>query len=186
MKLLLIPIFFILLRIWSLLQSIVQIEAGINLNCTTLLFFVHIGVSLLFCCWVHHKKSISKLTIFMISLSLSLPPSLPLPLSQGIGDSGQGFANAILFVLFTPKVRRYFLHWVFCSPLCRRARTRSPIIINRGNSNIYYRAVQSPNSEHSGIDNYSPDVLSRNTKIYPHNFLLDHNTWPPIACMDSW
>ena len=46
-KLLFIPIFFILLRIWSLVLTIVEIEAGKTLNCKALLFFLHIGVSLL-------------------------------------------------------------------------------------------------------------------------------------------
>ena len=47
MKLLFIPIFFILLRIWSLLLTIIEIEAGKKLHCIPLLFFLHIGVSLL-------------------------------------------------------------------------------------------------------------------------------------------
>ena len=50
---------------------------------------------------------------------------------QGIGDSGQGLLNAILFVLFTKKVRDNFLfllRWLFCCGLCqlwqrRRQRT---------------------------------------------------------------
>ena len=46
MKLLFIPIFFILLRIWSLLLTIIEIEAGKHLSCTALLFFLHVGVSL--------------------------------------------------------------------------------------------------------------------------------------------
>ena len=46
MKLLFIPIFFILLRIWSLLLTIIEIEAGKPLHCKALLFFLHIGVSL--------------------------------------------------------------------------------------------------------------------------------------------
>ena len=167
MKLLLIPVFFILLRMWSLLQSIIQIEAGKSLTCTALLFFVHIGVSFLL-------LSMTRLLVQCIMLnrhsyrafplSLSLSPHLP----QGIGDSGQGFANAILFALFTPKVRRYFLHQVFCLCLCRRAKIRGPIN-NRGNSNVYYRAVQSPNREHSRTDD---DSHSKNTKI---NVLLDHS-----------
>ena len=48
MKILFIPIFFILLRIWSLVLTILEIEAGITLKCTTLLFFLHIGVSFFF------------------------------------------------------------------------------------------------------------------------------------------
>ena len=33
---------------------------------------------------------------------------------QGIGDSGQGFANAILFVIFSKNVRQSFLQCVTC------------------------------------------------------------------------
>lgn len=34
---------------------------------------------------------------------------------QGIGDSGQGIANAILFVLFTKRVReRFMCCWRYC------------------------------------------------------------------------
>ena len=43
--------------------------------------------------------------------------------NQGIGDSGQGLANAILFVLFTPKVRRYFFIRP-CVLCCRPLRDR--------------------------------------------------------------
>jgi hypothetical protein len=46
MKLLFIPIFFILLRVWSLLLTIIEIEAGKPLSCAVLLFFLHVGVSL--------------------------------------------------------------------------------------------------------------------------------------------
>lgn len=45
LKLLLIPIFFILLRIWSLLFCIIVIEAHVHLNCVAILFFLHMGVS---------------------------------------------------------------------------------------------------------------------------------------------
>ena len=37
---------------------------------------------------------------------------------QGIGDSGQGFVNAVLFVLLTKQVRDSFL-----KPFCRRSRS---------------------------------------------------------------
>jgi hypothetical protein len=33
---------------------------------------------------------------------------------QGVGDSGQGFFNGILYVLFSTKVRSYFLHMCCC------------------------------------------------------------------------
>ena len=45
LKLLFIPIFFILLRIWSLIFGIIEIEAHAHLNCAAVLFFLHMGVS---------------------------------------------------------------------------------------------------------------------------------------------
>ncbi len=70
---------------------------------------------------------------------------------QGIGDSGQGFANAILFVLFTPKVRRYFLHCcknpVVC---CRRG---DPLLVKKAQ----YGTVPSDADSH---EDYSAATLS--------------------------
>ena len=43
-KLLFIPIIFILLRIWSLLFIIIDIEAPGNLSCHAVEFFLHMGV----------------------------------------------------------------------------------------------------------------------------------------------
>ena len=43
-KLLFIPIIFILLRIWSLLFIIIDIEAPGNLPCPAVEFFLHMGV----------------------------------------------------------------------------------------------------------------------------------------------
>ena len=45
MKLLFIPIFFILLRVWSLVLTVIEIEAGKSLSCPVVWFFIHIGVS---------------------------------------------------------------------------------------------------------------------------------------------
>ena len=45
LKLLFIPIFFIVLRIWSLLLVIIEVEAHKRLNCAAILFFLHMGVS---------------------------------------------------------------------------------------------------------------------------------------------
>lgn len=47
MKLLFIPIIFILLRIWSLLFVIIEVEYGHDrpLNCTAIMFFLIMGVS---------------------------------------------------------------------------------------------------------------------------------------------
>ena len=51
LKILCIPIFFILLRVWSLVLTIIEIEAGVHLNCAALLFFLHIGVSFFWPFW---------------------------------------------------------------------------------------------------------------------------------------
>ena len=108
-------------------------------------------------------------------LSPSLPPHSSLSL-QGIGDSGQGFANAILFVLFTPKVRRYFLRKIF---FCRSSKNRSSIN-NRGKSKVFYGAVQSGDSDYSKTelsdDEETPDAFSRDNEVNPHSVLLNHNT----------
>ena len=116
------------------------------------------------------------LSSLSLSLSLSLSPSLPLLSLQGIGDSGQGFANAILFVLFTPKVRRYFLRKIF---FCRSSKNRSSIN-NRGKSKVFYGAVQSGDSDYSKTelsdDEETPDAFSRDNEVNPHSVLLNHNT----------
>ena len=52
----------------------------------------------------------------------TLPPSTDHH-SQGIGDSAQGFANAVLFVCFTKAVREAFLQSVTCKS-CRKYRQR--------------------------------------------------------------
>lgn len=49
------------------------------------------------------------LQLFKFALTLCL-----VVLLQGIGDSGQGFANAILFVVLTRKVRQHFLRCIRC------------------------------------------------------------------------
>ena len=92
------------------------------------------------------------------SLSLSLPPSLSLSLLQGIGDSGQGFANAILFVLFTPKVRRYFLRLLLCHCLWKKSRNQINI---QNTAKIYYGTVPS-NSDYKSFEEISepPTVCS--------------------------
>ena len=46
-KLMLIPIIFILLRIWSLLLVIIKVEMDIPLGCVAILFFLHIAVNML-------------------------------------------------------------------------------------------------------------------------------------------
>jgi hypothetical protein len=44
-KLIFIPIVFLLLRVWSFLLTVIAIEAGRKLKCPTVWFFIHMGVS---------------------------------------------------------------------------------------------------------------------------------------------
>jgi G protein-coupled receptor 157 len=66
-KLLLIPLAFLLLRVWSLIDSIIYVYAGQTL-----------------------QDNVHKPFVYL----------------SGIGDSGQGFVNGILFILLTKKVRQ--------------------------------------------------------------------------------
>ena len=45
MQFLFVPFIFILLRIWSLLLTLIEVEGGVSLNCSTLFFFTYMGVS---------------------------------------------------------------------------------------------------------------------------------------------
>ena len=45
MKLLFIPLFFILLRIWSLVYVVLAVEAKVHLSCTVRMFFIFVSVS---------------------------------------------------------------------------------------------------------------------------------------------
>ena len=93
--------------------------------------------------------------LFSLSLSLSLSSRHPSPLSQGIGDSGQGFTNAILFVLFTPKVRCYFLRLLFCHCLWHKSQDQVNI---QGNTKIYYGTAPS-NSDYRTDDSIDPPTV---------------------------
>ena len=44
-KLMLIPVFFIFLRIWSLIFGFLVTDIGLDLSCRTVMFFIHINVS---------------------------------------------------------------------------------------------------------------------------------------------
>ena len=104
--------------------------------------------------------------VFIIHNVLSLSLSL-----QGIGDSGQGFANAILFVLFTPKVRRYFLRLVLCRHLWHRS--EHPVNI-QGKAKIYYGSVPS-NSEYKSEVSDSP-TASEGVGNDASNLILNKST----------
>lgn len=88
LKLLMVPVVFILLRMWSLILTIIVVEAQYTLSSTAISVFLHIS---------------------------------------GFGDSGQGFANSILFCLLTPRVRGYLFQC--CTPS-----RRTTILINRSSS----------------------------------------------------
>ena len=66
------------------------------------------------------------------------------PPMQGIGDSGQGLANAILFVVFTPKVLRYFLRLLFCHCIWRKSEKQ--INIQKGSSKVFKYGTIPPTS----------------------------------------
>jgi len=48
---------------------------------------------------------------------------------QAFGDCGQGFANAVLFVVATAKVRHHFMDAILCRT--QRLRTPSTLSTNR-------------------------------------------------------
>lgn len=79
---------------------------------------------------------------------------------QGIGDSGQGFANAVLFVLFTPKVRRYFMHC--CKSSARCCQRGEPLFIKRPQ---YGSIVPDPDSH----EDYSAATLSDTSAMNEHD-----------------
>jgi len=63
----------------------------------------------------------SVILMFLVVYLQKIPPSpysYILVYAAGIGDSGQGFVNALLFCVFTPKVRKKLL----CMCCCCRAR----------------------------------------------------------------
>ncbi len=61
-KLILIPIIFILLRIWSLLLVVIKVEMNVQLNCVVVLFFLHIGVNMnMMCKGVQREEGIQQL-----------------------------------------------------------------------------------------------------------------------------
>ena len=93
--------------------------------------------------------------------SSSLSPLLPSPLPQGIGDSGQGFANGILFCLLTPKVRRYFLRHLCCCCL-RKKKTveeeEDALNYSTARSTPLYGSVSIPHSDNSDNSQAEPSI----------------------------
>jgi G protein-coupled receptor 157 len=75
-------------------------------------------------------KMWSSILLFLFYYCRVSPDNLPNPISQiliyfsGIGDSGQGFANGILFVFLTPIVRQKFILRFF--NICKRKKPEVP------------------------------------------------------------
>lgn len=136
----LIPIIFILLRIWSLLLVIIKVEMDVPLGCIAILFFLHIAVNML--AFLNLRKNFIPVLLHVQYYFMCSNICLYM---QGIGDSGQGFANAILFVLFTPRVRRYFFRLcIGCEP-CRRPRG-DPLLVKKAQ---YGSVPSDPDTDYS-------------------------------------
>ena len=63
---------------------------------------------------MHIQLTFDSHLVYLLILSVSV--------LQGIGDSGQGFANAVLFILFTRSVRTSFMSCIVC---CRKQKDNS-------------------------------------------------------------
>jgi len=98
-KLALIPLIFVLLRIWGTIDffwSITREEKPIWIQ------ILQVGIHVLDCAFppfVSHPESLGSPFFFFFFFIFCF---------QGIGDSAQGFANCILFCVFTEKVREKF------------------------------------------------------------------------------
>ena len=107
-KLLAIPILFVVLRIWSFLLVQLTTNVSNTLPCGLMMVLLFLAVR------QNHTKLPPPPPCFSslfpyCSLSVSSycsPVSLCSIILQGIGDSGQGFFNAIIFCLFNKKIRR--------------------------------------------------------------------------------
>lgn len=106
LKLLLVPVVFILLRMWSLLLTIIEVEARYNLPPLVVSIFLHIS---------------------------------------GVGDSGQGFANFILFCLFTPRVMKHVCR-------CCLSPERTTLLINRSTSSEAKHRLSPVSDSNDGHD----------------------------------
>ena len=89
-------------------------------------------------------------TTHLSTLSNTHPP-------QGIGDSGQGIANAIIFGLFSPKVRRFFFYYLTCCHCCVK---RTPFSINMSGSTGKKRSASPEISNHSAELTYDGPLSS--------------------------
>lgn len=88
---------------------------------------------------------------------------------QGIGDSGQGFFNGILYVLFSYKVRSYLLHLMCCG-------TQSTVSLSDQRATTFYGSFSSDNArrseERDGSDEGS-DAESAGSKHQHRSLLLN-------------
>ncbi|KAL5499672.1 hypothetical protein EMCRGX_G011128 [Ephydatia muelleri] len=121
LKLLMVPVVFILLRMWSLILTIIEVEAQHDLSPTAVSFFLHIS---------------------------------------GFGDSGQGFANSILFCVLTPRVRNYLFK-------CCVSSRRTTLLVNRSTSSEARNRLSSSSdskSKGSELPRDGPPVYITETK----------------------
>ena len=73
--------------------------------------------------------------------------------SQGIGDSGQGFTNAILFIFFTKNVRRSFVRFLCCK--CRQPEEEATSSVTNPTYTSIQTATQSDDDDDDDDDDES-------------------------------
>lgn len=91
--------------------------------------------------------------------------------SQGIGDSGQGFFNGILYVLFSYKVRSYLLHVLLC---CGRGSSQSTVSLSDQRAAFYgsFSSDAARRSEDRDCSDEGSDAESAGNKHQQHKSLL--------------
>ena len=81
---------------------------------------------------------------------------------QGIGDSGQGFTNAILYVFATPRVRSYFLRLLTCHTFPKRRINAVEPDSSWQSDQRYYSSMASSDSKRSEeLNNNSTDKIPK-------------------------
>lgn len=105
---------------------------------------------------------------------------------QGIGDSGQGFVNALLFCVFTPKVRKQFLLLLLNSRCLRRqcalVRTRTSQDSHDSLSSTFPVMRSKPRKFVDSPMSQEDQHTSQNDENHWHNLLLhfDHTSFRKI------
>lgn len=100
---------------------------------------IGIQIELLFdltCLWTTH--------VLLLYIRISL---------QGIGDSGQGFVNSLLFCVFTPKVRKQFL-LLLINFRCFKG--QCPVVLRP--------IISSPSESHNSLSSTFPVMHSKTRK----------------------